>query len=304
MFRSIVQGHRLTRLCSAAPQRSFVSTVLLSRTWEDETVVDLRKEAKIRGLSTKGNKATLVSRLQEYDGSRASAVAAAAAAAAASPSDPSPTRDVPGATRRASSRAAPAANPDPSTAPQAASPGIRPTPELLKPSASAEFFAFKMPDLAQPAPVSSAQVPYLPDFWDSANPKPTASHVEPELPKLHVVGGAATHHDGGPMHHLEKHSEAHTVPSAAAAVGDKPVVIKSAYLREVFADLDVPTTIRWRPVVDPDVVEEPGRSRSLTGEERTGLYILLGILGGSWLLGGFLNSPPPTPVEEDQTAEQ
>ena len=69
--------------------RSFVSTVLLTRNWENETLVVLKKEAKLRGLlqyvlsfgcvhvkpdrthtmgmRRSGNKATLITRLQEHE---------------------------------------------------------------------------------------------------------------------------------------------------------------------------------------------------------------------------------------------
>ncbi|KAL4067972.1 hypothetical protein V8B97DRAFT_1379450 [Scleroderma yunnanense] len=273
MLRSLLQTQHLRRLAS---QRSFVSTVLLSRTWENETVVDLRKEAKMRGLSTKGNKATLVSRLQEYE------VPVSQNPPAAS-----------GPTQNASSRAAP--TPDPT------SPSKAESSEHPKPPASAEFFAFKMPDLTPSPPTSSAQVPYLPDFWESANPKPRVS-AEPDLPKVHVVGGAATHHDGGPTHHLEKLSEADTVQPTATII-DRAIVVKSGYLREVFVDLDIPTTIRLRPVVDPTAVEEPIESRSLRPDEVRGLYVLLGILVGSWVLASVLYPRPPNAAVEDHPVE-
>lgn len=82
----------------------------------------------------KGNKATLVSRLQVYEETGVS-------------QNPS---SVPGASRKAATAASPL--------PQAESPGVRPTPEQSRSSASAEFFAFKMPDLTQPPPASAAQV--------------------------------------------------------------------------------------------------------------------------------------------------
>lgn len=228
----------------------------------------------MRGLSTKGNKATLVSRLQEYEDTRT--------APASSP---------PGA-RNASSRATPA--PDPvSPPPQAASPGVRPQ---ANPSASAQFFAFKMPDLTQSPPTSSAQVPYLPDFWESANPKPRLS-TEPELPKLHVVGGVATHPDGGPTHHLQKHSEADTLQPTPTII-DRAVVIKPAYLREVFVGLGIPTTIRLRPVVDSTVEEESVESRPLTSEESRGVYVALGLFVGSWVLAGIFAPRPQEPVQD------
>lgn len=41
----------LSRLAATGRQRNFVSSVLLTRTWENESVADLKREAKIRGLS-------------------------------------------------------------------------------------------------------------------------------------------------------------------------------------------------------------------------------------------------------------
>ena len=67
-----------------ANSRSFVSTVLLSKNWENETVADLRRELKKRGLTwwvikfpfrhrnnrdrySSGNKSSLITRLSEHD---------------------------------------------------------------------------------------------------------------------------------------------------------------------------------------------------------------------------------------------
>ncbi|KAI6103381.1 hypothetical protein F5141DRAFT_976427, partial [Pisolithus sp. B1] len=182
MLRSVLQPATRRRL---ALQRTFVSTVLLSRTWETETVVDLRKEARLRGLSTcavslpplhtlnlvhsKGNKPALIARLQEYEESKV----------APSPQNPSPpSRDVPGASRKASSRAAPTSHPATPALPQGASPAGTP------PSASAES-----------------------DFWDSARSHSWFAEPDPDPPKLQVVGSAITNYDGGPANHLEKHTD-------------------------------------------------------------------------------------------------
>lgn len=127
--------------------------------------------------------------------------------------------------------------------------------------------------------------------------------AEPDLPKLHVVGGAATHHDGGPTHHLKKLSEADTTQLTQATVTNRAVVVKPGYLRDVFVDLDIPTTIRLRPVVDPAVVEEPTESRSLTRDESTGLYVLLGVFVGSWVLAGIFAPRPPKEPAQDSPIE-
>ncbi|KAI6109467.1 hypothetical protein F5141DRAFT_1114579, partial [Pisolithus sp. B1] len=225
-------------------QRTFVSTVLLSRTWETETVVDLRKEARLR------QQACLIARLQEYEESKL----------APSPQNPSPpSRDVPGASRKASSRAAPTSDPATPALPHVASPaGTPPSSERQKPSASAEFFAFKMPDLSQPTPSSLAQV------MNSARSHSWFAEPDPEPPKLRVVGSAITNRDGGPTNHLEKHSDVGMIQPAAAVAHD---------VIELFADLSIPTTIRLRPIVDTTVIES---------RETTGVYALFGTLVGSW----------------------
>ncbi|KAI6103365.1 hypothetical protein F5141DRAFT_972047, partial [Pisolithus sp. B1] len=166
-------------------QRTFVSTVLLSRTWETETVVDLRKEARLRGLSTcavslpplhtlilihrKGNKPALIARLQEYEDSKV----------APSPQNPSPpSRNVP------PSPAAPTSDPATPALPHGASPAGTP------PSASADRAPYRRSD-----------------FWDSARSHSWFAEPDPDPPKLQVVGSAITNYDGGPANHLEKHTD-------------------------------------------------------------------------------------------------
>ncbi|KAF8350661.1 hypothetical protein F5887DRAFT_940337 [Amanita rubescens] len=48
-------------------RRSLVSSVLLNRSWDKASIADLRAEAKSRGLPVKGNKATIIARLQNFD---------------------------------------------------------------------------------------------------------------------------------------------------------------------------------------------------------------------------------------------
>ncbi|KAI6128289.1 hypothetical protein EDD16DRAFT_1514909 [Pisolithus croceorrhizus] len=170
----------------------------------------------------KGNKSALIARLQEYEESKV----------APSPQSPSPpSRNVPGASRKASSLAAPTSDPVTPAFPQGGSPARTP------PSASAEFFAFKILDLFQSTPSSLAQVVnhswlYLPDFWDSTGSNSTFTEPDPEPPKLHVVGGTVIHRGSEPTLHLEKHSKLGTVQPAATVTGDV-IVIKSGYLQEI-----------------------------------------------------------------------
>lgn len=124
-----------------APQRrSFVSTVLLTKAWENETVSELKKEARRRGLSSyvasvtqmhafasprysSGSKATLVTRLQQDDKGKTFAM------------EPAPASQI----RRAST----------STGTATEVPGIPSTAETTHPKYN---LAFKIPDTDVPAP--------------------------------------------------------------------------------------------------------------------------------------------------------
>ncbi|KAH7889216.1 hypothetical protein F5I97DRAFT_485600 [Phlebopus sp. FC_14] len=305
MFRSVAQAQQLRRVVLAAQHRSFVSTVLLSRTWENETVVELRKEARNRGLSTKGNKSTLITRIREYEVKKV-------APTSENPSVAS-TRETPAASRRASTQAANAPTTTSSSAPKAASPGIPPSAEPRSGSIAPDFLCVKLPDLSQSTPETPVQVPYLPDFWDSARLKPkTAPTDEPELPKLHVVSGPSTHPYGGPTYNLEKDQEADavasTVPSADEAPKGEPKQTGTgigmlSFWREVADDIGLPRTIRWTPAqTNPSSEQQHTYSRPLNEQERRGLYVLLGLVVGSWVVGGVVNRSPRPPVEEEEHA--
>ncbi|TFK42539.1 hypothetical protein BDQ12DRAFT_676385 [Crucibulum laeve] len=179
-----------------ALRRNFVSSVLLTRTWENESVAELRKEAKGRGLPAKGNKATLILRIQEHDKSKT-----LDAIASHDPPVPSGVRNV---STISSSASKPSFPPDEETGvspgiPAAAEPHVTPPPELV--------FQVNIPDLSQPIPETPIEIPYLPDFWDSSALKTPVPEVEEILPKMVVVGGAGTHHGGGPSHNLSSAEE-------------------------------------------------------------------------------------------------
>lgn len=275
----------------SAHQRSFVSTVLLSRTWENLTVLELRKEAKARGLSTGGNKSTLVSRIKQHEQNTVT-------------SSPPPASAI----RSASIDAAPP--PHPKRPFQGAAPGIPLATQPDRDSARSDFLAVKLPDLARPPPSASVQVPYVPDFWDSARPM-TSPPLEPERPKLHVVGGSATHYDGGPTHNLEKPQESD--PSSVTVQTDEHPAIKEArFWPEFWEGLGLPRSFSIRPSLSQasrlaaqSGEDEPrAQSRPLTGEERKGLYVLFGIVAGSWLVGGLVNRSTVTIAEEHDTRNQ
>ncbi|KAG6832145.1 hypothetical protein H0H87_002457, partial [Tephrocybe sp. NHM501043] len=116
----------VTRVTS---RRSFVSSVLLTRTWENDSVAELRKELKSRGLPVSGNKAHLILRIQEHDNARTL----------------NALRDPPVA-RPLSTPAAPAG----------VAPGIPPAPPPRP--APQDFFTVALPDLWLPIPETPVQI--------------------------------------------------------------------------------------------------------------------------------------------------
>ncbi|KAF4576608.1 hypothetical protein EYR36_004586 [Pleurotus pulmonarius] len=205
-------------------RRSFVSSVLLSKTWENDTVAELRQEAKKRGLST-GNKASLVMRIQEHE----SAIT-------------STHRMPPPATRSAST----SASSTPVVEPEA--PG---RPQLPQ-SAEEPFFNVILPDASQPEPELQVQIPYVPDLWHSSEITESAAAeeiiTEPVLPKLVVVAGEETHPGGGPSHNLldenalvgevETYAPEDTTPSSSTSSTTTPT--EQGFWGDVAEDMGIP----------------------------------------------------------------
>ncbi|KAF9454532.1 hypothetical protein P691DRAFT_716957 [Macrolepiota fuliginosa MF-IS2] len=206
--------------------RSFVSPILLTRTWQNESVATLRKEAKNRGLSAKGTKANLILRIAEHDAQ-------------------SPPKDVsaptPANTRSASSAAAPKPSaPEPSSHTVAPGPGVpRPTITTTPPP----YLNIVIPDLSQPDPEPPVDVPYVPDFWDStAFQKQAEPIVAEDLPKVVLVGGVSTYADDGPTHNLEPVSEMDvdtlTTPTSSQQTKKSPG--ETGLFEDITHDLGIP----------------------------------------------------------------
>ncbi|OBZ75080.1 hypothetical protein A0H81_04265 [Grifola frondosa] len=222
MFRAALTAQ--IRPAVVAQHRNFVSTVLLMRTWENESVNDLRKEAKKRGLSPRGNRATLITRLQRDEEQKTLA-------------STTPLPSQPKQVRHAST--------------ETEVPGI-PSTANSGPVWPKEFMDIKIPDVSQPIPEPQTQVPFVPDLWDSSKVKADSAppeETDSSIPKILAVAGAATHHGGGPSHNL--------YPSATESVA--------------------PVSVSF--------------SRPLEKDERTGVWLLLGLLAGSWLAGGYFKAP-------------
>ncbi|KAL0946839.1 hypothetical protein HGRIS_013007 [Hohenbuehelia grisea] len=204
----------------------------LTRSWENQSAAQLRQEAKHRGLSPKGNKASLILRIQEHE----------ARSVASSPDPVSP--------RAVHASAAAAATHVPHAV-DGEAPGIPATPESNKTasaSSSGDYLKVILPDLSQPDPEPPVQIPYLPDLWESKKVTETAeaeeTASEPVLPKLLVVAGS-THPGGGPSHNLLDTNastlESSTPESSESSDASKPTQQKQGLLGDIAEDIGLPS---------------------------------------------------------------
>jgi len=120
--------------------------------------------------------------------------------------------------------------------------------------------------------------------------------------KVLVVAGAATHHAGGPSYGPSHHSEMDEEHR-----DNDPIPPKTGFWGDVAADLGLSSSfdasgslIKARDTVSSIVKstweqtqakkQQPSLSRPLDADEARGVWILLAILGGSWLAGGFFDT--------------
>jgi len=273
-----------TQLRPAANQRrTFVSTVLLTRSWENDTVVSLRQEAKSRGLSQKGNKATLITRLQQYDQQNPMQHASFPI----SPPSP-PIQHI----RLASTTEVPGV-------PSSAEPFVPPTtfPKITLPL---------IPDASQPIPEPVAQIPFAPDFWESSRVKAAEQPQEaPETPNLIAVAGDTTHISASPSHNL------FTAPETAASEPAKSSKDKT-FLEDLAEDIFLPTSFPKLQTEGADLMQvtntsgsqEKDYSRTLDREEKIGLWILLGVFASSWVAAGVFQAPSKFAAKTEEVVEE
>jgi len=253
----------MLRVLRALPKplarRNFVSSVLLSKSWENETVAEIKTELQKRGLSRTGNKSTLISRLTEHEKQKQLE------------SLVSPTF----IQQRSASTVTVVGE----------TPGVPPAAEPTT-SLPAGFSATTLPDLSQPYPEPPVQVPFVPDFWESSKNKPKPATPESTGPKVSTVASAATHHGGGPSHAL--HDVVEPVPTKKPAAP-----VNGGFWFDVVNDMCLPTsvetpTLEWQFSEKDSAtkVTPKGYSRKLDPDETRGVWIFLGLLAGSWIASG------------------
>jgi len=146
--------------------------------------------------------------------------------------------------------------------------------------------------------------PFVPDYWESSSVQPKDSPpAGPSIPKILVVAGSSTHGAWGPTHHLE--------PAESYGVEPRPMPsTPTGGLRGLWADiaddLDIPRNITLgaaqHSLAEQLPLRTAGHSRDLDRDEKRGLWVFLGLLGGSWLLGGALATG--SAFAEDAPAKQ
>ncbi|KAL7423082.1 hypothetical protein Q5752_002381 [Cryptotrichosporon argae] len=315
---SIVPVPLARALVDAAPQRGLASAVLLNsnRNWKSETVATIKAELKRRGLSQTGNKATLVSRISSAEAS-AFLPPVPPVPSALLQTRPRALSTTP---RALAGKQADAAAPVASTGPQISSQRTEAAkPEPIKPedlsvapglpaSKDAGKGVGEKLDVKLPSPKAEEEadqeIPTLPDNFSASSPaEPEPAPSGSAAPKVMTVASAATHPAGGPVHGVHAASDAHTTETAepdahADADADAALVPNDAFrLGPVLSSLLAGPTAAWRtlagavpsvsaPEAKDGEAEYKKEDRPLDANERTGLYILGGIVASAFLLGG------------------
>lgn len=209
------------------------------------------------------------------------------------------------------------------TSPDAGStPGIPAASEAtvtLPPDLPAFFLATRIPDLRKPLPVPSVQIvchttaivvtelialqPFVPDFWESSTNKPKPVVLEPTVPKVSTVASAATHPGGGPSHNLYEMSE--SSPASGTAKPAAPTT--GGFWFDVARDMGLPTsyeapTVQWQFSETEATTKLTPKtySRSLDKDETRGVWVLLGLLAGSWVVGGIAKPTTKLPDHHEE----
>lgn len=125
------------------------------------------------------------------------------------------------------------------------------------------------------------------------------------------MAGSATHHGGGPSHNAHDEPEsAHRQEYEAPASAHRPPEVsanwtaRKGFWQDVADDVGVPgqwgsveLAAKRQAVMDSllqttgtSSIREKQHSRTLDVEEQRGVWVLLGLLTGGWIVGGLVNN--------------
>ncbi|THH33963.1 hypothetical protein EUX98_g281 [Antrodiella citrinella] len=269
----------------ASQRRTFVSTVLLTRSWDNDTVATLRQEAKSRGLSHKGNKATLITRLQQFDQHNPMQHVSSPMTPPSPPvqhTRSAHTTEVPGV-------------------PSSAEPPVT-IPNFPK------YALPLIPDASRPIPQPTAQIPFTPDFWESSRVKAAEQAQEiPEAasPNLIAVAGDASHISASPSHTLFSPLESVTQEPVKSS---KDKTFFEALTEDLFIPISLPKLqtegVNVLQVTQTSGSQVKDHSRTLDKDEKTGLWVLLGVFVGSWVAAGVFQAPSKFAAKAEEVVEE
>lgn len=146
--------------------------------------------------------------------------------------------------------------------------------------------------------------PFVPDFWDSkaktAAAEAAAQSSEPPLPKVVTASAESTLPGGGPSSRIYQPSE--TIKLFKEG-GNQNAAETSRILSNSLSKLSSLANLASSSekqatseefIAKPSTERQVGDARKeLNHEEVRGLYVLLGIVGGGWLLGAIFSPKKP-----------
>lgn len=138
--------------------------------------------------------------------------------------------------------------------------------------------------------------PFAPDNFTSS----VGSETEPvksQQPKVMTVASASTHLDDGPRHSLHETVDGETSPSEQSSGGEAESDAQqggeslssslfSGSAMAAGASIGLGDAIRFPSLAGGKPYQAP-KNRPMTAEERRGAWVLAGLLGGGFLLGGL-----------------
>jgi hypothetical protein len=145
--------------------------------------------------------------------------------------------------------------------------------------------------------------PFVPDFWDSkaktAAAEAAAQSPEPPLPKVVTAAAEGTLPGGGPSSRIYQPSE---MIKAFKEGGKQNATETSGTLSNSLSKLPSLANLASSSkkqatseefIAKPGAEREVGDAKELSHKEVQGLYVLLGIVVGGWLLGAIFSPKKP-----------
>jgi hypothetical protein len=143
--------------------------------------------------------------------------------------------------------------------------------------------------------------PFTPDFWESSRAKAEAARAlpeEPQIPKVIVVAGDDARADST---HIFADVREHVAGEHQPASVSKASNLRSLY-HDIADDLTLPKDLsalkpsKGRLPLRDDMFEEISTStgiskihfRTLNSDQVRGVWVIVGLIAGSWLAGGLL----------------